>query len=84
METPSYQDIRDSLQQLYVDEPQPWLVGYSDGKDSTMVASLVFDAVLSVPPDQRKKPIAILHLDTQLGIYAGPLGASVLPVCHGY
>jgi len=45
-----YQEIRDSLRQLYLDDPRPWLIGFSGGKDSTMVASLVFDAVLAVPP----------------------------------
>lgn len=35
-----------------------------------MVASLVFDAVLSVPPEQRKKPIAIICTDTRVEIPA--------------
>ena len=58
MASTSYQEIKDSLRWLYLDDPRPWLVGFSGGKDSTMVTSLVFDAVLSVPPDQRKKPVA--------------------------
>jgi DNA sulfur modification protein DndC len=70
MEATAYQQIRDSLRQLYVDDPRPWLVGYSGGKDSTMVASLVFDAVLSVPPEQRKKPIAVICTDTRVEIPA--------------
>src|SRR5437773_2547968 len=65
-----YQDIKDTLRSLYLEDDRPWLVGYSGGKDSTMVASLVFDAVLSVPPDQRKKPIAILCTDTRVEIPA--------------
>jgi 3'-phosphoadenosine 5'-phosphosulfate sulfotransferase (PAPS reductase)/FAD synthetase len=32
--------------------------------NETMVVSLVFDAVVAVPPDQRKKPVAILCTDT--------------------
>ena len=35
-----------------------------------MVASLVFDAVLSVPPDQRSKPVTILCTDTRVEIPA--------------
>ena len=70
MENSGYRVIKDSLRQLYLDDPRPWLVGYSGGKDSTMVASLVFDAVLSVPPDQRKKEIAILCTDTRVEIPA--------------
>jgi tRNA(Ile)-lysidine synthase TilS/MesJ len=35
-------------------------VGFSGGKDSTLVAALVFDAVVSIPPDQRTKPVTVL------------------------
>jgi DNA sulfur modification protein DndC len=70
MENSSYRMIKDALRQLYLTDLRPWLVGYSGGKDSTMVASLVFDAVLAVPPDQRKKPIAILCTDTRVEIPA--------------
>ena len=70
MASTSYQEIKDSLRRLYLDDSRPWLVGYSGGKDSTMLASLVFDAVLSVPPDQRKKPVAILCTDTRVEIPA--------------
>ncbi len=55
-----FQDIKDSLRQLYVDDERPWLVGFSGGKDSTMLASLVFDAILSISPEQRKKPVSVL------------------------
>jgi DNA sulfur modification protein DndC len=41
-----FQEIKDSLRQLYPEDQRPWLVGSSGGKDSTMLASLVFDAVL--------------------------------------
>jgi DNA sulfur modification protein DndC len=70
MATTAYQEIKESLRQLYLDDPRPWLVGFSGAKDSTMVASLVFDAVLSVPPEQRKKPVAILCTDTRVEIPA--------------
>jgi len=70
MESSGYRVIKDSLRQLYLDDPRPWLVGYSGGKDSTMVASLIFAAVLSIPPDQRKKEIAILCTDTRVEIPA--------------
>jgi len=66
----AYNDIRDSLSRLYTEDDRPWLVGFSGGKDSTMLASLVFDAVLSVPAPQRKKPIAVLCTDTRVEIPA--------------
>ncbi|MDA1274949.1 MAG: DNA phosphorothioation system sulfurtransferase DndC [Verrucomicrobia bacterium] len=70
MASTSYQEIKDSLQRLYLDDPRPWLVGFSGGKDSTMLASLLFEAVLAVPVEQRKKEIAILCTDTRVEIPA--------------
>jgi PP-loop superfamily ATP-utilizing enzyme len=36
----SYSDIKDSLRHLYLEDARPWLVGFSGGKDSTMLASV--------------------------------------------
>jgi DNA sulfur modification protein DndC len=66
----SYPAIVARLRQLYVDDPRPWLVGFSGGKDSTLVAALVFDAVLSIPPEQRTKPVTVLCTDTRVEIPA--------------
>ena len=66
----SYRVIKDSMRKLYLDDPRAWLVGYSGGKDSTMVASLVFDTVLSVPADKRDKPVSLLCTDTRVEIPA--------------
>lgn len=42
----------------------PWIVGFSGGKDSTLVAHLVFDLLLSLAPDERRRPIHIVSNDT--------------------
>lgn len=65
-----YREIKNNLSQLYSEDKRPWLVGFSGGKDSTMLASLVFDAVLSVPAENRKKPITVLCTDTRVEIPA--------------
>ena len=65
-----FQEIKASLHQLYLEDGRPWLVGFSGGKDSTMLASLIFDAVLSIPAEQRKKPISVLCTDTRVEIPA--------------
>ncbi|MCW5555111.1 MAG: DNA phosphorothioation system sulfurtransferase DndC [Verrucomicrobiae bacterium] len=70
MAAATYQDISNALQKLYVDDPRPWLVGFSGGKDSTLVAALVFDAVMSIPPEQRTKPVTVLCTDTRVEIPA--------------
>jgi 3'-phosphoadenosine 5'-phosphosulfate sulfotransferase (PAPS reductase)/FAD synthetase len=35
----SYSDIKDSFRNLYLEDPRPWLVGFSGGKDSELLAS---------------------------------------------
>ena len=70
MTTSIYQDIKTSLIELYVNDDRPWLVGFSGGKDSTMLASLIFDAVLSVPSEKRRKPISVVCTDTRVEIPA--------------
>jgi len=66
----TFQEIKVSLRQLYLEDERPWLVGFSGGKDSTMLASLIFDVVLSIPAEQRKKPISVLCTDTRVEIPA--------------
>ena len=67
MASTAYQEIKASLRQLYLEDPRPWLVGFSGGKDNTMVAALVFDAVLAVLPEQRTKLNNIFSTDTRRG-----------------
>lgn len=65
-----FPEICDRLRRLYLEDPRPWLVGFSGGKDSTLVASLIFETVLALPPAQRTKPVAILCTDTRVEIPA--------------
>jgi len=53
-----------------MDDPRPWLVGFSGGKDSTMVAALIFETVISIPQEKRVKPVHILCTDTRVEIPA--------------
>jgi DNA sulfur modification protein DndC len=66
----AYREINESLQRLYTEDDRPWLLGFSGGKDSTMLASLLFDAILSIPAAQRKKPVSVLCTDTRVEIPA--------------
>lgn len=65
-----YSEALKNLKAFYVDDKRPWLVGFSGGKDSTLVASLVFETVLSMPEDRRTKPIVVLCTDTRVEIPA--------------
>jgi DNA sulfur modification protein DndC len=70
MSSSKFQEIKDSLRNLYLEDDRPWLVGFSGGKDSTLVASLIIEAVMDVPVEQRKKEIAVVCTDTRVEIPA--------------
>jgi DNA sulfur modification protein DndC len=42
----------------------PWIVGYSGGKDSTLLLQLVFEMLLDLAPGDRKRPVHVLSNDT--------------------
>lgn len=42
----------------------PWIVGFSGGKDSTLVLQLVIEVLLELPPSLRKRPVHVLTNDT--------------------
>lgn len=44
----------------------PWIVGFSGGKDSTVVAHAVFEALLAIPPSLRTRPVHIVSNDTMV------------------
>jgi DNA sulfur modification protein DndC len=65
-----YGDISKRLTGMYQEDARPWLIGFSGGKDSTLLTSLIFEAVLAVPPNLRTKEIAVLCTDTRVEIPA--------------
>lgn len=53
-----------TIQNLYLADDVPWMVGYSGGKDSTAAVQLVWMALEKLPKKDRKKPIHIMNTDT--------------------
>lgn len=53
-----------TIQNLYLSDDIPWMIGYSGGKDSTAAVQLVWMAIEALPAPQRKKPIHIMNTDT--------------------
>lgn len=49
---------------IYAEDNRPWVIGYSGGKDSTVVVRLIFEALASLPPEKRTKPVFIVSSDT--------------------
>jgi DNA sulfur modification protein DndC len=54
-------EIRDEYTQPH---SKPWILGFSGGKDSTLLAHLVLECLLAIPPDERNRRVFILSNDT--------------------
>ena len=59
-----FEDIIDEMMYVYKHDNRPWLIGYSGGKDSSMLVSLVIDMVMRLPENGRTKKIFIVTSDT--------------------
>jgi DNA sulfur modification protein DndC len=42
----------------------PWIIGFSGGKDSTLVVHAVFSALLDISPSRQSRPVHIIANDT--------------------
>lgn len=60
------QTVYDEIRDVYRRYPQPWVIGYSGGKDSTTVIQLVWNAIRELPPEERQKPIFVIASDTKV------------------
>jgi DNA sulfur modification protein DndC len=55
---------REDIRTIYLADDRPWVIGYSGGKDSTVVVRLVFEALMALPKAERKKPVFVVSSDT--------------------
>lgn len=64
--TDRWRDIVRLVKDEYLSEAQhyPWIVGFSGGKDSSLVAHAVFEAMQAIPPSARRRPVHIVSNDT--------------------
>ena len=53
-----------TVQNLYLADEIPWMIGYSGGKDSTAAVQLVWMAISKLDETQRRKPIHVMNTDT--------------------
>jgi DNA sulfur modification protein DndC len=56
--------LSEEVRELYTTDDVPWVIGYSGGKDSTAIVQLIWNALLKLPPEQRKKPVHVISTDT--------------------
>lgn len=54
----------EEIQDLYLSDSTPWVVGYSGGKDSTAILQLVWLAISELPASKRVKQIHVISTDT--------------------
>lgn len=52
------------VQRVYCADKRPWVIGYSGGKDSSAVMSLVYMALLGLDEKDRQKPVFVVSSDT--------------------
>jgi DNA sulfur modification protein DndC len=54
----------EEIQELYLSDRIPWVLGYSGGKDSTAALQLVWLALAGLSAEQRTKPVHVITTDT--------------------
>lgn len=59
-----FEDIIEEMTFVYKHDNRPWLIGYSGGKDSSLLVSLVVETVMRLPEYERTKKIFIVTSDT--------------------
>ena len=57
-------DLVREIQAIYAADDRPWIIGFSGGKDSTCVLSLIYSAIQQLPSSQRHKHIYVVSSDT--------------------
>jgi DNA sulfur modification protein DndC len=61
----SSEHIITEIQELFLSDSIPWIVGYSGGKDSTASLQLLWSALGQLPVERRKfKPVYVISTDT--------------------
>lgn len=59
--------IRAELKAEYLEaHTRPWIVGFSGGKDSTLLLQLVIEMMLELPASRRARPVHVLSNDTRV------------------
>ncbi len=63
-----WEEVVDEIRREYLSEKQsyPWIVGFSGGKDSTVVTHAIFDTLLQIAPSRRTRPVHIVSNDTMV------------------
>ncbi|NRD80858.1 phosphoadenosine phosphosulfate reductase family protein [Bacillus sp. BRMEA1] len=59
-----FQEIKDHMKEVYLQDDMPMALAYSGGKDSTLLLLLLWEMLASLPQEQRKKSVYLISSDT--------------------
>jgi DNA sulfur modification protein DndC len=60
------EDLLEEIEYVYLSDNRPWIIGYSGGKDSTVVVHLVYEMLKRLSPAKRTKRIYVVSSDTMV------------------
>lgn len=63
-ELESFETIISEMELVYKHDNRPWMIGFSGGKDSTLLCCLVMTMLQRLAPDERNKKTYIVSSDT--------------------
>ena len=52
-----FKTIIDEMRLVYLHDQRPWMLGFSGGKDSTLLCQLTFEMLRTLTPEQRTKKV---------------------------
>ena len=61
---PLVEGLLEEIKYVYKSDKRPWVIGYSGGKDSTVVVHLVYQMLKNLRPEERHKTVYIVSSDT--------------------
>lgn len=61
-----YEDIIQEMSLVYRHDTRPWMIGFSGGKDSTLLCCLVMEMLKRLSPEERNKTVYIVSSDTMV------------------
>ena len=60
------EDLIDEIEYVYLSDNRPWIIGFSGGKDSTVVVHLVYLMLKRLNVEKRNKTVYIVSSDTMV------------------
>ena len=61
-----FENIIQEMSIVYQHDKRPWMIGFSGGKDSTLLCCLVMEMIRRLPKEKRNKKVYIVSSDTMV------------------